>query len=153
MIEILEIGAIQVLDEPKPYSSVKLAKTVNILKRFGPTKLVQVLRLPTGSYTLISGRYLLKAYKELGNAKVVVKTHVNLSDEDVVLLRLIDNAPRPLDVVRTAQLLELFTKYDLTFLAGYLPLDKEDLKNLIELKNFNWEDHDNDISHYQHKLF
>lgn len=143
--------------EAEPHQNIcknDLVKAMNVVKKYGQFKLILVYEDEArGIYKAIAGRAILHACRELGLTHVFCFVFGKISQDDSHLVNIIDNTPREVDVIATARRLEGMTNKDLRSLSNYLPFSAKELQNFRDLKDFNWDDFDNDVSNFQTSLF
>ena len=156
MIKMIKIEAITV---PEWYIDSKTTKNrfhraCNIINRYGQFKPILVNMKGEETFELVAGRLTWEASKNIGLKEVYCFIFVNISQSDAITLNLIDNSSRELDVIKSAKKIDLAKDLKPSSLANILNHTKEELMNLKSLKDFNWEDFDNEESHFiQHSLF
>lgn len=131
----------------------RVAKAVNAIKRYGQFKPILINHTTENVYKLIAGRIVFEAMKELGATHVFCFVFDCLSVDEERVIKLIDNSPRSVNVVETATALQQLDVKNYKGLENVLNYTPDELQNFKDLHNFNWEDYDNDIKHYQTKLF
>ena len=137
-------------------TSAQRHKTECIIKRYGQFKPLLIEYDPNDIPHLISGSGTLAALRHLGITHAYCFVFTGLSIFDSLAINMIDNQHRNVDVIRAAKTLELMGEKDdcdIKALSNLLNHTRDEIKNFKDLKEFNWDDYDNDPAHFQHSLF
>jgi hypothetical protein len=126
-----------------------------IVKRYGQFKPILVEYI-LNEYFLVAGNDILRALKDLGITHAICFVFENLTAADSITINMIENQSRNVDVLRMAKMLEEMLKHgevNYKGLANVLHHTRDEIHNFKQLKEFNWEDFDNNPAHYQTSLF
>lgn len=138
LINIHEVQACYKLFNNKHSLSVleKIKTAIECVGQFQPV----IVNNIDGKFIAFSGRLILKAMTELNKDMVQCIVYDNLSAQEVSLLLLLNNTPREANVIEIAKTIEVFGDENLLSLSKKTPYKMSELKNYLELKNFDWSD-------------
>lgn len=160
MIKIIEVDKIDLqgktLLEYNKRSRHEQHVTNCIIKRYGQFQPLLVEEI-MGDYYLIAGRDILRALADIGITHAYCFVFENLDHNDVFILNMIQNQHREINVLRNAMMLDKMLEHgeevNYKALANVLHHTRDEIHNFKQLKEFNWQDFDNDPAHFQTSLF
>lgn len=124
----------------KKEDEIKQRKLVNNLKRNGQVENIIVREMDTGFFEVVNGNHRLAAFTEIGMTDVHVYNCGTISDAQARRIAIETNETRfETDHVKLAEIVqEIAEAYTLEDISATLPYSSEEIKNMQDLLQFDW---------------
>ena len=120
------------------------------IKKNGQIENILVRLLDTGFYEVVNGNHRYDALKELGTAKVVVYDLGKITESQAVRIAIETNETKfdSDEIVMSKLIIDLEKDFGKDDLLETLPYTEDELNDILDLGNFNWEDFDKEPAEY-----
>ena len=154
--KVLELNKLVKADwNYKTEDSFKKKKLIENIKRNGQIENILVRLLDTGYWEVVNGNHRYDALVDMGKRKVVVYDLGEITQEQAIRIAIETNETKfDSDQVRLSELVsELEGKFGFDDLLETLPYTEDELQDLVDMGNFDWDDLNKDDHKFEEDEF